>query len=63
MTLGKPLMSSNLTPQETINATDEAAAEDDDDGDGDDADADDVSSLKAATLATANEVGCDWICL
>lgn len=60
-------MSSNLTPQETINAMDEAAAEDDGDGDGDDADADadadDVSSLKAATLATASEVGCDWICL
>lgn len=56
-------MSSNFTPQETINAMDEAAAEDDGDGDGDDADADDVSSLKAATLATASEVGCDWICL
>jgi len=63
MALGKPLMSSNLTPQETINAMDEAAAEDDDDGDDDDAGADDVSSLKAATLATGSEVGCGWICL
>lgn len=40
----------------------EAAAEDDD-GDEEEADADDVSSLKAATLATFSAVGCGWICL
>lgn len=55
-------MSSNLTPQETINATVEAAAEDDD-GDLDEADGDDVSSLKAAALATFSGVGSGWICL